>query len=235
MSSQLLELSSAKLENNDGVINCNPADCGLDIYGDNAYSTEGDEGRLGDHPQELRDHADEGLSEHGSQGSSHRLLFDLFNRGDDERPGLGQTFVYGPSGGIEDGIRITSSTHPWTRCGSSSPVSIDVRKAPDFGCEVFHSIHPIDQLGRDPEQAQHVGERLSRAGGCSLTFLVIAIHNDHLHVVFGTRRAGECRVFKRILNGLVGRPTAIKEEEATAYSFARFKRLWNYLETGSGR
>ena len=109
-----------------------------------------------------------------------------------------------------------------------------IGKNPDFGENVFHSIHRIGNYAGSDEQLRLLGQRCIRDGGSSITFLVAAIHGDHIHVVHGTRASGECRSFGRLLR-FFGRPVSITKESSKAFYAARFKRLWSYLATGEGR
>jgi hypothetical protein len=141
----------------------------------------------------------------------------------------------GPDEPVDQSLRIDFAkyrfVHPFF--GRKGSHSIDA--APDFGEQVVHSIHLLRDCNFTDEAIDHQRRLTAGSRGTGITFCVTAIHGDHVHLICGLKTKGE---HKRVIGRLfryLGQPVKCKIYKKEAWSFSRFKRLWNYLETGPGR
>jgi hypothetical protein len=112
---------------------------------------------------------------------------------------------------------------------------IIVNAHPDFGSQVVHCIYRVSGYRGRNELFSRIGRGVGRTGGAGFTFCIVGIHGDHIHAICGLRTAGEKRVAFRLFRHFGQRPIRYSVEKAEAWTFDRFKRMWNYLETGTRR
>ena len=132
----------------------------------------------------------------------------------------------------EDGIQVPLGK--FINVANGQPTSLSINRLPELGQQVFHAIIPLRDYRGSLQDYERIVQASSRMVKTSHSFFLLAEHRDHIHAVGGVNTRGSFRIFQRLFK-FVGRPTKCKTYEKEEWTFARFQRLWRYLETGIGR